>query len=96
VNVFGDLQLDKAEEALVFRPEFVIVSDDSAFLADIRESGAEDRAHLSKKMAKLIQDDTKVIDWDLILLFETSVDVPEMLLDVLQIELFLLHECISI
>lgn len=66
MNVFGDFQLDKAEEALVFRPEFVIFSDDSAFLADIRESSAEDRAHLSKKMAELIQDDTKVIDWDLI------------------------------
>ena len=54
----------------MFRKQFVIVSDDGAFLADIRECGTEDRAHLCEKMAELVQDDTKIIDGDLFLFLE--------------------------
>lgn len=53
----------------MLREHFIIVSDDGTFLADIRECSAEDGAHLSKKMAELVQNDAKIINGNLILLF---------------------------
>lgn len=87
MDVLGHLHLHKAEETMMLREQFVVVSNDRAFLWDIGEGNTQDRAHFGEKMAELIQDDTEVVNWDFVLFIEDSVYLPEVILDVVEVEL---------
>jgi hypothetical protein len=70
----------------MFRKHFVIVSDDSTFLADISKCDAQHRAHFGKEMAELVQNDTEMIDWNFVLFMQDNVYLPKVVLNVFKIE----------
>ena len=92
MNVFRHFQLNEAEKPMMFGEQFVVVSDDRTFLADIGECNTQDRAHFCKQMTELVENNTKVIDGNFVLFMKNSVYFFEVILYEFQIEfLWMFH-----
>lgn len=88
VNVYAFLHFhfDKTEEPMVFRELFVIGPDDCGFLRYIRKGHSENRTHVCKKQAKLIEYHAELINWYLLLFLKDNIYLFEGFYDQWEVE----------
>lgn len=70
----------------MFGKQFQIVTDDSGLLTDVSKGDSKNRAHFGKKVAELVENETKIVDWDFVLFLKYCVDIPKVLKDIVEIE----------